>query len=140
MADINHEIKIQALPEKTFKALSNLNDLKGWHTAHMDGKPELNGTLSFNGIGKPVFLWKVIELEPNKKVVWECIEGPGDSVGTKATYTLSKTADERTLVELSHTSWPDQQGNFRKCNTLWGILLHHLKNYVETGKAAPAIS
>lgn len=139
MADINHEIKIQAPPEKTFKAISTLNDLKAWHTAHIAGKSELNGILSFSGTGKPNFLWKIIKLEPNKIVTWECIEGPGDSVGTKATYTLSKTEDDRTLVELSHTSWPDQQGNFRKCNTLWGILLHHLKNYVETGKSDPAI-
>lgn len=139
MATINHEIKIQATPEKTFKALSNLNDLKAWHTAQIDGKPELNGVLSFKGNGSPTFLWKIVQLEPGKKVAWECIEGPGDSVGTKAIYTLSKTPDNRTLVELSHTSWPHEEGNFRKCNTLWGVLLHHLKNYVETGKAEPAI-
>jgi uncharacterized protein YndB with AHSA1/START domain len=139
MADINHEIKIQASPEKTFKALSTLIGLKAWHTAHIDGKSELNGVLSFNGTGKPTFLWKIIQFESNKIVAWECVEGPGDSVGTQAVYTLSQTADDRTLVELSHNSWPDQQGNFRKCNTLWGILLHHLKNYVETGKIDPAI-
>lgn len=139
MVNIDHEIKIQASPEKIFKAFSNLDELKAWHTRYIDGNPELNGILSFKGTEKPVFLWKVVQFEPNKLVAWECIQGPGDSVGTKAIYTLSKTEDNRTLVELSHTSWPDQKGNFRKCNTLWGILLHHLKNYVETGKAEPAI-
>lgn len=138
MADINHEIKIEASPEKTFKALSNLNELKGWHTAHIDGKPELNGVITIHGTGKPVFQWKITQLEPNKKVAWECVEGPGDSVGTKAIYTLSKTHDDRTLVEFSHTLWDNQEGNFRKCNTLWGVLLHHLKTYVETGKPNPA--
>lgn len=139
MANINHEIKIKASPEKIFAAINNVNDLKAWHTADTEGKSGLNDVLKFNGTGKPTFLWKIIQLEPGKKVTWECVEGPGDSVGTQAIYTLSKTQDDRTLVELSHTSWPDQQGNFRKCNTLWGILLHHLKNYVETGKADPAI-
>lgn len=139
MADINHEIKIQASPEKIFHALSNLNDLRAWHTAHIEGQPVLNSVLSFKAAEKPIFLWKLIQIEPNKKIAWECVEGPGDSAGTKAIYTISKADDNRTLVELSHTSWPNQQGNFRKCNTLWGILLHHLKNYVETGKANPAI-
>jgi len=139
MADINHEIKIQAPLEKTFKALSNLDDLKSWHTAHIEGIPAINETLTFKGSGKPTFLWKIVQVEPNKKVIWECLEGPGDSPGTKAIYTLSKVNDHSTLVELAHTSWPDQQGNFRKCNTLWGILMHHFKNYVETGKANPAI-
>ncbi len=139
MADINHEIKIQASPEKIYQALNHISDLQAWHTAHIEGKHELNGILSFKGKEKPLFRWKLIQLEPNQKVVWECVDGPGDSVGTKAFYTLTKADDKRTLVELSHTSWPDQKGNFRKCNTLWGILLHHLKNYVETGKANPAI-
>lgn len=139
MADINHEIKIQAPPDKVFKALSTLAGLKAWHTTQVEGKPELNGILSFSGEGKPTFRWKVIQFEPAKTVAWECIEGPGDSVGTQAIYTISQTEDNRTLVELSHNSWPDQQGNFRKCNTLWGVLLHHLKKYVETDAKDPAI-
>ncbi len=139
MADINHEIKIEASPEKIFNALSTVSGLKGWHTTHVEGQPKLNEVLSFSTPGKPTFRWKVIKSDPNKVVAWECVEGPGDSVGTQAIYTISPAADKRTLVELSHNSWPNQQGNFRKCNTLWGILLHHLKNYVETGKADPAI-
>jgi uncharacterized protein YndB with AHSA1/START domain len=139
MADINHEIKIQASPQKVFTAISNLDGLKGWHTSHIEGECKLNKILTFKGAGKPVFRWKLIQLDPNKVVAWECVEGPGDSVGTQSIYKLSPAGDNTTLVELSHTSWPDQQGNFRKCNTLWGILLHHLQKYVETEKVAPAI-
>lgn len=139
MADIHHEIKIEASPEKAFKALSNISELKAWHTAHIEGKSEVNGVLNFTGKDKPTFSWKVTQVEPNKKIAWECIEGPGDSVGTKVLYTLSPTKDNRTLVEFTHSSWPHQEGNFRKCNTLWGVLLYHLKNYVETGKSNPVI-
>lgn len=138
MADIDHEIKIQATPEKTFKALSTLNDLKAWHTANIE---EQSGSknLSFNATGKPQFVWHIVASIPNKQVTWECVKGPGDSTGTKAIYNLSKTDDGRTLVELSHIFWPDETGNFRKCNTLWGVLLNHLKKYVETNKTDPAI-
>lgn len=139
MADIDHEIKIQASLEQTFKALSNLNALKAWHTAHIEQKTSSENVLSFQGTEKPTFLWKIIQLEPNKKVIWECLQGPGDAAHTKVIYTLSKAPDNRTVVELSHISWPNQKGNFRKCNTLWGILLHHLKTYLETNKANPAI-
>lgn len=139
MAEINHEIKIQGSLEKTFKALTEVSGLKSWHTASIDGKSGIDQVLSFHGKNTPAFVWKVIELEPNKKLIWECVKGPGNSAGTKAFYALSKTNDDRTLVEFSHTSWLDEKDNFRKCNTLWGILLHHLKNYVETGKTDPAI-
>jgi uncharacterized protein YndB with AHSA1/START domain len=139
MAEINHEIKIHAPLKKTFKALCDFNELKCWHTAHIEEKTNGDRVLIFKGTGRPTFLWKIVESEPNKTVSWECLEGPGDSAGTKAIYKLSETDDTRTLVELSHTAWPDQEGNFRKCNTLWGILMHHLKNYLETGKTDPAI-
>lgn len=139
MAEITHEIKINAPLDKTFKALSTLNGLKSWHTADIEGNLSPNEVLTFKGEGKPVFRWKIIKIEPNKELVWECIEGPGDSIGTETIYTLSKTSDNCTLVEMSHTSWPDQGGNFRKCNTLWGILLYHLKKYVETNHPEPAI-
>jgi hypothetical protein len=45
----------------------------------------------------------------------------------------------RTLIEFAHRGWPHTDGNFRKCNTQWAILLHHLRDFVETGKAAPAL-
>lgn len=32
--------------------------------------------------------------------------------------------------------WRCTYGNFRKCNTTWAVLLHHLRDYVETGYAA----
>ena len=80
MSDIQHEIKIQASPERVFKALSTVDDLRSWHTAKIYGKLELNETLNFQGTDKPIFHWKVIRVEPNKQIVWECVEGPGNSV------------------------------------------------------------
>lgn len=136
MADINHEIKIEATPDAVLKALCDVKDLKAWHTAHIDTE---NGALRFKATGRPAFLWKIVPGKGDGIVTWECLEGPGDSKGTKAVYSLSKEEDGRTLVELAHVSWPDQEGNFRKCNTLWGALLHHLKDYLETGKSSPAI-
>lgn len=139
MAEINHEIKIQAPIAAISKALGTLKGLRAWHTAHIEGSDDLNGVLVFKAKDKPTFNWKITQKEP-EKFIWECVEGPGDSKGTHVIYKITKTDDGRSLVELSHTEWPGQDGNFRKCNTLWGILLHHLKNYAETGTAEPAFN
>ncbi len=136
MTTIEHEIKIKASPDKVIQALSTLDEIKAWHTATIEGRP--GGVLLFKGRDKPDFEWRVT-VDDTTNVTWECIDGPGDSIGTKAIYDIYKTDDGRTLVEFKHTSWPSREGNFVKCNTLWGILLHHLKNYVETGKQAPAL-
>lgn len=139
MAAINHETKIKASPSKVFEALSTLKGLRAWHSTEVEGDSHLNGIITFSANGKPTFQWKVIEMVPNKKVIWECLAGPGDSVGTQTIYALSETEDQRTLIDFSHTTWPNEQGNFRKCNTLWGVLLYHLKNYVEKNEVDPAI-
>ncbi|MFC3908125.1 SRPBCC family protein [Legionella dresdenensis] len=138
MAMIEHEITINAPAEKIYKALSSLDGLRSWHTAVIEGEHKLNHNLTLKGKDKPIFVWKVTDLDPNHRLEWECVQGPGDSVGTKVAYSISKTKDGRALVECSHTDWPHTQGNYKKCNTLWGILLHHLKNYVETDVSMPA--
>lgn len=137
MTEINHEIKIQAARDSVFNAMTTLDGLKSWHTANIEGNPQSNGTLTIKAAGKPTFKWKIVNTEP-EKLTWECIEGPGDSVGTQAIFKLSKTDDAKTLVECRHVGWPGTHDNFRKCNTLWAIILYHLKNYVETGKVNPA--
>lgn len=137
MAQINHEIKINAPIEKVHQAITSLQDLRSWHTSSMEGDSKPNGVLISKAKDKPTFHWKIKSAKP---VIWECTEGPGDSVGTQVIFNLSETDDGGILVELSHTEWPNQHGNFRKCNTLWGILLHHLKKYVESGIVNPAFN
>jgi len=77
-------------------------------------------------------------LKPDAHTVeWKCIAGPGHSVGTTARFKLSPSDGGQTLVEFSHTGWSDGDDNFRKCNTLWAILLFHLRQYLATKQANP---
>jgi uncharacterized protein YndB with AHSA1/START domain len=136
--EIDHELKIDATPEGVFAALTTLEGVKGWHTPTAAGSGEVGSEWVFSFADHPEFGWEVITSDAPNKVEWRCTRGPGDSVDTLATFTLVKIADDRTLVELQHAGWPGTHGNFRKCNTTWGVLLHHLRDYVETGAAAPA--
>lgn len=138
MEAIDHEIKIDAGPEAVYEALSTLEGLRAWHTAEIEGSTELNSSFTIHATGKPLFQWKVVEAIPSTKIRWECLKGPGDSPGTFADYQLTPIAGGKTLVVLQHSGWPDSEGNFRKCNTLWGELLHHLKKYVESNRPEPA--
>lgn len=132
-----HEITINAPISRVHSALTTKEGLQGWNTKHATGSGLLGSEWVFEYKGKPSFSWKIVSLEPNR-VAWTCTAGPGDSVGTTAEYVLSAKADGRTLVEFKHDGWPSTDGNFRKCNTLWGVLLHHLAKYVETGTVNPA--
>lgn len=138
MAEIGHEIKIRAPQNTVFAALTTLEGLRAWHTSRVDGNPDTGGVIAMHT--EPKFEWKVLKTDRPHRVEWECIKGPGHAVGTRARFDLSPSADGRTLVELSHAGWIDTSGNYRKCNTRWGILLHHLRKYAETGKAEPVFT
>jgi len=136
--EIHHEINISAPPDRVFAALSTLDGVKGWHTPSAQGTGEVGSEWIFGFADHPEFGWEVITSDAPSKVVWRCTRGPGDSVGTTASFTLTGTDDDRTRVEHVHAGWPGTHGNFRKCNTTWGVLLHHLRDYAETGESATA--
>jgi hypothetical protein len=112
--------------------------LRAWHTSRVEGNADAGGVVVMHT--EPQFEWLVTRADNPHHVEWKCLKGPGNSVGTTARFDLSITADGKTLVELSQAGWVDTSGNYRKCNTRWGILLHHLRKYAETGKTDPVFA
>ncbi len=140
MATLSHKIHINAPQDRVYKALSTSEGLKSWYTPHLEGEVRQGGTAVFRFTDKEPFRWKFVEISPNSRVRWECVEGPGAARGTAVTFRLSDKGDGRTVVECDHDGWPDSHEAFTLCNTLWGILMGHLKNYAETTEPAPAFS
>jgi hypothetical protein len=137
MAEIHHEIKVRAAPERIREALTSATGLEAWHGGRVTS---VDGAFQFEfADGAPTFRWMIESAKSGDEIVWRCLEGPGDSVGTEASFKISGADKVRTLVEFVHRGWPHAGGNFRKCNTTWAILLHHLRQYLETGKPDPAL-
>jgi hypothetical protein len=137
MVDIAHEIKVHAPPQKIRQALSTQSDLEAWHGGRVTST---DGELRFDfADGTPTFRWAVQPGASADEITWRCLQGPGDSVGTAVTFRISPADKGRTLIECTHTGWPHTGGNYRKCNTLWGVLLHHLRQFLETGQHGPAL-
>ena len=91
-------------------------------------------------LSREPFRWRFAKLSPNTRVRWECVEGPGAAAGTTVTFRLTETPEGQTLVECDREGLAGSHEAFTTCNTLWGILMGHLKNYAETAKPAPAFS
>lgn len=137
MNKIEHEIKIEGTLHEIYSALTTLSGLQSWHSAHVEGNPALQGEFDIIHENHPSFTWKVTFLEEDKHIQWLCTKGPGNAPGTEVCFDLSPCNDNRILVACTHQGWSDTNDNFKKCNTLWGMLLDHLKQYVETGKVSP---
>lgn len=136
---LRHAVNIDADHAKVRDALTSLEGLKGWTMAEVSGGGGEGAKWRLNYPGGPSFVWEVVAHD-DRRIEWRCVEGPGDSAGTTAIFELGATPHGRVHLTFSHAGWPHQQGNFDKCNSLWGMMLHHLRVYVEEGKVAPAYS
>jgi uncharacterized protein YndB with AHSA1/START domain len=139
MATHSHTITIDAPKEDVFKAITTKDGLQGWYTAKAEGDAghEQEIKLHFKTKEGP-FHWKVQITKPGSTVRWECLQGPGSSVGTTAVFQLADKGDGRTTVDLDHEGVDESDEKLRVCNTMWGALMLHLKKYVETKRSEPA--
>lgn len=142
MADIAHKIGFKAPINKVYNALTTLDGLAGWWTENTKGEAQVNGNIVFtftNPQGDVIgaMNFKVIGLEPNKKVHWKCMDGPGDWINTEVTFDLSEQ-DGQTILLFGHRKWAEQTESMAHCSMKWAVFLLSLKDFVLKGKGQPA--
>ena len=137
MAEIKHQIKIQAAPEKVYAALSTQAGLRGWWTADTKADENAGGKAEF-GFEKRgmVFRMNIEKLEPGKAVVWSCHGDHPEWNGTILTWALSPE-NGGTTVRFTQSQWKSVSDYCAMCNSTWGELMYRLKDYVEGRNPGP---
>lgn len=136
---LKHEIHVSASQDAVYTALSTAEGLKGWNTPSVEGNGAVGSHWTLKYKGRPEFSWRVDVSTPTE-IFWTCTKGPGDSVGTTADFKLAAAPDGRIRIRVTHGGWPHDEGNFVKCNTIWGALMDHLREYVQSGVTEPAFA
>lgn len=136
MFDIMHRLGVKASPRAVYDSLATCERLAGWWTSDTTGKEEVGGVIHFQFGGRGGFDMKVLELEPEKRVVWEVIQGPPDWVGTRVIWDLTPEGDG-TTIRFKHQGWREQVDFMGHCSMKWGTFLMSLKQLHEAGKGAP---
>lgn len=127
---------INAPCDKVFEALTTQKGLSEVWTQKLKVKPHLNYLNEFDFEDCYATKMKVIELEPDEKLVWHCIDSDPQWVDTTVEFDLS--ADHgKTTVKLSHKHWEETTDFFRWCNYNWAFFLYSLKQYCEEGEGIP---
>ena len=132
-SSILHELIINAPSNKVYKAITTLKGLKSWWTKDTVVK---NKIIEFGFYNRStLFRMKIIKLQKNKKVVWNCIGDEKEWKGTKITFKLLKDPESKgTNLKFSHEGWLSTKGWFGLCNYTWAHVLTRLKKYAEKGK------
>ncbi len=135
MPDIVHRITSSADPSTVYAALTTQEGLAGWWTIHAHAEPREGALLQFRFPDDGPDM-KVVELEPNKRVAWECIAGPPEWVGTELTFDLRQEESE-TVILFAHRKWKEEVEFMAHCSCKWAQFLMSLKSLVESGRGAP---
>jgi len=141
MVDILHRVGMKSSLAEVYKALATPQGVAGWWTSDVQGESKVGGTLQFrfSAGGKEIghFVMKVLELQPNKHVSWQVVDGPEEWIGTKISFDLQQDGDYA-IVLFKHLGWKEPVESMHHCSTKWAIFMMSLKSLVETGKGAPS--
>lgn len=141
MADILHRVGIKAKLGDVYKALATRDGVAGWWSSDTQGEGKVGGSLilRFTSAGVEIgrFELEVLELHPDREVLWQVVGGPADWIGTRIGFGL-KQEGEYTVVLFKHQGWKEPSESMHHCSTKWAIFLMSLKQLVETGRGAPS--
>jgi uncharacterized protein YndB with AHSA1/START domain len=141
MVDILHRVGIKASLDQVYRALATREGVAGWWTTETSGDSKDGGVLklAFTSQGMEIgrFDLKILELAPDRRVLWQVVEGPAEWIGTKIAFDL-KQEDAFTIVLFKHQGWKEPGEFMSHCSTKWATFLMSLKSLVETGTGAPS--
>ena len=135
MHDIRHRVGIEAPQTRVYEMLATKDGLAEFWT-QVEGDPELGGRLGFFfGTPTPVVVMEVVELSPDERVQWRCVDGPSDWIDTTVTFDL-EDGDGETKLMFTHAGWREPVELMHHSSTKWATFLIGLRRGLEGGAFA----
>ncbi len=120
MADLYHEIQINAAPEKVYEAITTQKGLRSWWTGDSVAEPRVGSLAEFGFMKRAiVFRMRIEELARPKRVVWTCLGNHDEWKDTRLTWEISPK-DGVTTLHFTHGGWRSASSFFATCNSTWG--------------------
>jgi len=142
--DYTATIQVDQSSKAVFDAINNVS---GWWTDNVEGSSQkLNDefTVSFFD-GVHVSTQKIIEVIPNKKVVWlvtksklNFTKDPQEWTNTKVIFEISEQGN-KTQLRLTHQGLVQNLECFGACSNAWSEYMHSLQLLITTGKGQPTL-
>jgi uncharacterized protein YndB with AHSA1/START domain len=131
MPEIMHTVQMNASPAQIYCALTDQGPLQGWWTKNRKVEAKVEALAEFQLDRKIVVKMRVKELKEGVRVVWQCVAGSPDWIGTEITFDLAAQGNE-TLVRFRHRNWREATDFMGLCSAKWARFLFSLKSLIET--------
>jgi hypothetical protein len=141
-SDYSATISVNKTPKEAFNAINNV---RGWWTENLEGGTEKLGdefTVRFGEVHAST--QKLVEVVPNKKVVWLVTDSNLNFIQDKQEWNNTKISfeifqkDDKTQVRFTHHGLIPDIECFDACSNAWGdYIKNSLKSLINTGKGKP---
>ena len=138
---IRHTVDIDMPVDRVFRALTEEEGLRGWWTRRAMAVAEVGHVNEFPFASGDFNAMRVVAMEVDRLVEWECVEGSPEWVGTRVVFEMEGTGagtGEGTHLVFTHADWRKDTPFFRMCRKAWEWYLSSLKQYCETGTGTPS--
>jgi hypothetical protein len=141
--DYHTSIRVNATASEAFKAI---NSVTRWWTENLEGKSQkLNDEFTVRFGDVHMSKQKLVELIPDKKVVWLVTDSRLNFVKDKHEWTNSRIIFEvthrnnQTQVDFTHVGLVPQGECYDSCSNAWtGYIQGSLQDLINTGKGQPS--
>jgi len=136
MPAIKHYLIVRSSPEQIYKTLTTKEGAANWWTIQTEIGCKVGDVNTFDFGERYHNIMKIVDLQPNKRVEWECIKGDKEWIGTRLTFEIEKQ-DNNSILRFTHNNWREETDFFASCNYHWGYYMRSIKLYCETGEGTP---
>jgi len=133
---------VEQSPETAFNAIKNF---RAWWSEEIEGNTDkLNETFFYHYKDVHLSKIKLIEIIPNKKLVYQVldnefnfVEDKSEWIGTKLIFDISEE-NGKTKVHFTHEGLVPEYECYQICNDAWtGYIQGSLQSLITTGKGKP---
>jgi len=136
MADILHDLTVDAPPAAVFEAVSTPAGLDTWWTWSCTGRPARGETFVLGFTPEYKWLAQVTRYEPLRVFELTLTDAQDDWRGTRVLFDLEPVAGG-TVVHFSHMGWADSDAHFRQSSFCWALYLNVMRRHLESGIETP---
>ena len=140
--DFTTTILVDNTPEEVFNAINNV---RGWWSEEIEGSTDkLNSEFDYHYEDVHSCKMKIIELVPNKKIVWSVLDNyfkftkdKSEWKGTKIIFDIAKK-DNKTEMRFTHEGLVPTYECYEICKDAWtGYIQKSLRNMITSGIGQP---
>lgn len=140
--DFTTTFVVDQTPEEVFNAIRNV---RGWWSENIEGgTADLNDEFTYRYKDAHISKMKLVEVIPNKKVVWQVLDNhfnftkdKNEWRGTKISFEIDRK-DQQTQMRFTHLGLVPEYECYDICFSAWTNYINNsLRGLVTTGKGQP---